>query len=201
VATFFVLKDHFAEQRVKTNPWMGQMRNLLEDQAKSRDLLNVENPWYAEEGTFYKLLSLMYEANRDKYDPEETLATACNGTVNPALAKLIVESMIGNFTLAKQMGVFEETTNILQLENGSAPVAAAIGWEDEKLLVGHRVSPVLAPEAASSLVNLVLMPETYRDLQEAAAHGFDIDKVKKWRLANVITPESADAIVGTFPPR
>ena len=125
VATFFVLKDHFAEQRVKTNPWMGQMRNLLEDQAKSRDLLNVENPWYAEEGTFYKLLSLMYEANRDKYDPEETLATACNGTVNPALAKLIVESMIGNFTLAKQMGVFEETTNILQLENGSAPVAAA----------------------------------------------------------------------------
>jgi len=201
VATFFVLKDHFAEQRVKTNPWMGQMRNLLEDQAKSRDLLNVENPWYAEEGTFYKLLSLMYEANRDKYDPEETLATACNGTVNPALAKLIVESMIGNFTLAKQMGVFEETTNILQLENGSAPVAAAIGWEDEKLLVGHRVSPVLAPEAASSLVNLVLMPETYRDLQQAAAPGFDIEKVKKWRLANVITPESADAIVGTFPAR
>ena len=197
---FVVTKDYFASQKVKSNPWIEDLRKLIVKQSADEELTQVEDPWFADEGRFFRILSLMYETERGKYSAAETLLSAASAGLRPGEAKMVAESLLESYQLAKQLGVFDEPNNLLLMERGEAPVATSKGWEEEKLAVGHRVSPVLAPEASRSLVNLVLMPESLRDMQSDKVTSFTTDTIKKWRSENIITPESADAIAQIIMP-
>ena len=61
--------------------------------------------------------------------------------------------------------------------------------------MGHVLSPVVAPEAALSLANLVLMPKRMRDMQNEDLTGFSPEMSKKWLSERIITPESHQAIL------
>lgn len=188
---FFVAQDYFAEQKVKKNPWVEEIRYLITHAQEKEAEGSANDPWFTDEGRFFSLLAAMHETERTKYDLENTLMSATSGL--PA-AKLVQESLLANYEMAKTLGVFNQPTNLLAMENGDAPVATARGWEDHKLAVGHRISPLLAPEAAKALVNMLLMPEALRDMQVVDAGGFTLETVKKWSQEKLISPESAEAI-------
>jgi len=188
---FFVARDYFADQKVKKNPWVEEIRYLVTE-AQEKELEGATNdPWFTDQGRFFTLLAMMHETERTKYDLEGTLMSACSGIPG---SKLVQESLLANYAMAKTLGVFNQPTNLLAMENGDPPVATARGWEDHKLVVGHRISPLLAPEAAKSLANMLLMPEALRDLQVVDAGGFTLETVKKWNQEKIIGPESSEAI-------
>jgi len=56
-----------------------------------------------------------------------------------------------NVLFAKSMGVFADTANAIGMERGEPPTAHAPGLEDERLVVGYNLSPVLAPEASFAI--------------------------------------------------
>jgi uncharacterized protein YneF (UPF0154 family) len=188
---FFVARDYFEEQKVKKNPWIEEIRYLVTGAQEKDAEGSVNDPWFADEGRFFSLLAMMHETERTQYDLENTLMSACSGI--PA-SQLVQDALLNNYQLAKTFRVFDQPTNLLAMENGDPPVAVARGWEDHKLVIGHRISPLLAPEAAKSLVNMLLMPEALRDLQVVDAGGFTLETVKKWSLEKLIVPESAEAI-------
>jgi len=188
---FFVARDYFASQKLKKNPWIEDIRYLVTHAQQKEAEGGTNDPWFVDEGRFFTLLASMHETERTKYDLESTLMSACSGIPS---SKLVQESLLANYAMAKTLGVFNQPSNLLAMENGDAPVATARGWEDHKLVVGHRISPLLAPEAAKSLVNMLLMPEALRDLQTVDAGGFTLETVKKWAQERLISPESAEAI-------
>lgn len=197
---FFVVRDYFAEQKVRTNPWVEKMRDVISPTLKPSMEPDSEDPWFPDEGRFFSLLAMMHETERGKYELETTLASAVN-VAKPGVSRMIQDSLLEGYRTARSLGVFNEPANLLAMERGDAPVATVQGWEDEKLTVGHRVSPLLAPEAARSLANLVLMPEAVRDMQRADTTTFTLDTIKTWRKEDLITPESAEAIAEVVMPK
>ena len=65
----------------------------------------------------------------------------------------------------EEYGVFDDPEGILMMENGRSPKVAKGAFKGDKLLVGHFVSPILAPEAKNAFANLVLTPESVFALQ------------------------------------
>lgn len=200
VSVFFVARDYFAAQKIRTNPWVQDMRDVISQTLKPSVEPDAEDPWFADEGRFFSLLAMMHEVERGKYDLESTVGSAVN-VAKPGVARMIADSLKESYQTAKTLGVFKEPGNLLAMERGDAPVATAAGWEEEKLTVGHRVSPLLAPEAARSLANLVLMPESVRDMQQVGSTTFTLETIKLWRKEELISPESAEAIAEIVLPK
>ncbi len=202
IAGGLLIRERIVDDKAKANPFIDAIRELITKQSEDQKLLDVEDPWFADEGRFFKILSLMNETRRAKYSLEDTVlsASTSGSGIKAGEAKMIANSMMESYEIAERLGVFKEPNNLLLLERGEAPVASAKGWEDEKLAVGHRISPLLAPEAARSLVNLTLMPEAMRDMQGLNVTGFTTDTIKKWRVENLITNESAEAIARIVAP-
>jgi hypothetical protein len=144
---------------------------------------------------------MMHEAERGKYNVQDTLNSAAGAAPGAGQSKMIADTLMENYQLAQRLGVFDEPANVLAMERGDAPVATVAGWEDEKLAVTHRVSPLLAPEAARSLANLILIPEALRDAQLPGAIGFTTDTIKKWVKEGLISPVSAEAIADVVLPK
>jgi hypothetical protein len=203
VAAGILVQQYLVTEKAKLNPHISALRGLISKQSQEQELTQVEDPWFADEGRFFRILGIMHETEQDKYELDSTLLTAATGSsgVRPGEAKMIVDALMESYQLAKTLGVFADTNNLLLLDRGEAPVATARGWEDEKLSVGQRISPLLAPEAARSLVNLILMPESMRDLQGIKVTDFTTDNIKKWRAENIITPLSAEAIAEIVLPK
>ncbi|MBL9113674.1 MAG: hypothetical protein JNJ83_01610 [Verrucomicrobiaceae bacterium] len=196
VGAYFVITEHFADHRVKGNPWIAQINEQV-SKSKQGDLSSVSVDEAG--GRLWRVLSLMHEAERGKYSLADTVNAAVGG-VKPGEAKMIVEALLENFDTAKTFGIFDEPKNLLLMDQGLAPIATSKGWEDEKMGVGHRVSPLLAPEVAGSLANLLVMPEVFRNTLSLKPVGFTIDTVRKWSNEKLIVPESAQAIAEVVEP-
>jgi hypothetical protein len=95
-----------------------------------------------------------------------------------------------NYAIAKKLGIFEELSNIMKMRDGMNPTAKSKGWEDERVVVGHLLTPIIAPEAARSLANLVIMPAAVRDMQSDELAGFSLEQSKKWLAEHIIVPDS-----------
>jgi hypothetical protein len=190
LGAYFLVKEKLEEKKIRDNPWMQKMRPLISAHLNATVDSQSEAPWYVMEGTFMTLLCHMNQAVKANYTLQDTLAGAMAG-VKSGQVKMIQDSLLKNYEVADNLGVFDDPANLVRMERGEGPVAKSEGWEDEKLTVGHVLSPILAPEACSSLVNLVLMPESVRDMQSHEPRGFTMDTIKKWREEAVITPQSA----------
>ena len=86
------------------------------------------------------------------------------------------------------------------LTGAAAGVGMALGvlrpwrWLLRPAVLAGLLSPVVAPEAATSLANLVLMPATARDMQNDDLNGFGFEQSKKWLSEQIITPDSMRVI-------
>ena len=196
VGTYFVYQDFAASRKEKHNRFADEIRGLIQDHGVESKLASKDLPGSGNNGSFYQILGLMHEAERHQYSVADTAKNAVTGSnMRPGEAKMVMETLLENYRIARQLGVFEDLSNALRMERGEAPVSKAKGWEDEPLTVGHVLSPVVAPEAALSLANLVLMPKRMRDMQNEDLTGFSPEMSKKWLSERIITPESHQAIL------
>ncbi len=202
VGGFFVYKDYAAKVREKRNSSADEIRRVIAASQDPDELAGQEDPWFANEGAVYRILGLLHKAETSNYNIGVTLNSAVSGSgARVGEGKLIIEMLQNNYTTAKKLGVFDDLSNLLKLEQGRPPTAKAKGWEDETLVVGHVLTPVLAPEAASSLANLVLMPASARDMQNDDLGSFSFEMAKKWLTEQIITPESMRAISDRLDPK
>ncbi|MDB6075861.1 MAG: hypothetical protein JWO89_3501 [Verrucomicrobiaceae bacterium] len=194
--SYFVYQDFAAKQQQKHNHFADDVKQLMIDHGAESQLEGRDAPWFGNDGTFFRILGLMHDAERHKYSAADTIKNAVAGIgARPGEAKLIQDMLADNYRLAKQMGVFDDMSNMLRMENGKPPISKAEGWEDEPLTVGHLLSPVIAPEASLSFANVLLMPKCMRDMQSDDLNGFTPDMAKKWLSERIITPESHAAIM------
>jgi hypothetical protein len=193
VGAFMLVSEKLALRKVSKNSWADKLRPLIAAHAKPVINSDSDSPWYAMEGSYMGILALMHQAREHKYDIEVTLGSALSG-MQSGQSRMIQEALQRNFETADRLGVFKDPANLIRMQRGDGPYAKSGGWEEEPLVVGHVLSPLLAPEAANSLVNLVIMPKAAQDLQTHDLRGFSTDTIKKWREEKIITPESAKDI-------
>ena len=182
-------------QKAKSNRWISTLTPLLKVHLKSESQSEVEDPTYSAEGNFFRILAMLNESERGGYSAATTLTAALSSSGAPkGEAKLIELQTLENYDLAKKLDVFKDPKNGLRMERGQAPIAGAPGWDDEPLVAGHILSPLIAPEAARALTNLMLMPLSVRNMQNGGADGFTRDMAIKWGREHLITPATAGAI-------
>jgi hypothetical protein len=194
VGAFFILKDKLAEHKDATNPWVTRLKPIIADHLAMKVDAQSEAPWYDGQSTMMATMAMMYRCEQAKFPLDKTLASAVSAAAagrKSGFQRMVAENLMDNFAAAKTLGVFKDPANLLRMENGDAPYAKAAGWEEELVVVGHKLSPIVAPEAASSLANLVLMPEIARDLQTHEVRGFTNEHIKKWREEGIIDSASA----------
>lgn len=195
IGAFFVYKDYAAKTKERRNASAEEIRRVISASLKAEDLEGSEAPWFANEGSVFRIMAHLHNAEKSHYNVSDTVRNAVSGSgARSGEGKLIAEMLSANYSIAKKLGVFDDLSNVLKMEQGRAPTARATGWEDEILAVGHVLTPVLAPEASTSLANLVLMPATARDLQNDDLNGFGFEQAKKWLSEQIITPDSMRAI-------
>jgi hypothetical protein len=190
IGVYFIFKEKVEEKKMRDNPWMHKLRPMIAEHVATKISADSAAPWYAMEGSFMTILCYMHRAVKSNYSMDDTLRGALSG-MKSGQVKMLSDALLKNYETANQLGVFDDPNNLVRMERGQAPVAKAPGWEDEKLVAGHLLSPIIAPEACNSLVNMVLMPELVRDMQTHEPRGFTLETVKKWREEGIITPESA----------
>ena len=202
VGAFFVYQDYAAKTKERRNVSAEEIRRIIASSLKLDVSEDSESPWFANEGALYRILGHLHTADKSNYSITDTLRSAVSGSgARTGEAKLMVEMLENNYEIAKKLDVFDDLSNVLKMEDGRAPIAKSKGWEDELLGVGHVLSPVLAPEASTSLANLVLMPSVARDMQTDDLNGFGYEHAKKWLSEQIITPESMQVIVERLDPK
>lgn len=199
---YMLFQDYAKGVKVRNNHWGEDLRGVVK--AYSSDALAAVNdaPGVSDAVSYYRMLGVMNAAERHGYSVGDTVRTGFSGCgLPPGQAKMAIDLVLENYNIAKRLGVFDSPQNVLRLERGEAPLCAAKGWDDEPLVLGHLLSPVLAPEAAFSLVNVVLMPKCARDTQNEEPTGFTPEMARKWAAEHVITPDSLQAIYAAMGPR
>ncbi len=195
LGAYFLFQEFNVKQKESRNRWVSTLQPLLKMHIKDEDMAETEDPAYSAEGSFFRILAMLNEAERGGYAAASTLAGALSSTGAPkGEQKLIEMQTLANYDMAKKLGVFADPKNGLRMENGQPPVATAPGWDDEPLAVGHLLSPMLAPESAKALQNLALMPVSVFNMQNGDLNGFGYDSAIKWVKEKLITNASYQAI-------
>ncbi len=184
--------EYATSQRLARNPWLARMTPLIRLHTAKEVKGGGEK---ASESSYLRLLYLAWQASEDGYSALDTAkrAAAAAGAEQSEAAR-IGAAIHENVQIAKSMGVFDDVGNAVGMERGEPPTAHAKGWEDERLVVGYNLSPVLAPEAAFAIPNLRLMPESVRDMLTDRATSATVELARKWVVDKIIYPESYRAI-------
>ena len=151
---------------------------------------------YGTESSFLQLLYLCYQIDQDGYPLLDTLKRGASmGGADATEAPLMAAAILDNYNRAlSTFGVFQDPANLLKMERGDPPIALSSGWEDEPLVVGYKISPLLGAELSATLPNMVIMPESVRNMQTnltpPEAHALNAN----WLGARMISPECSTAI-------
>ena len=103
-------------------------------------------------------------------------------------------AVLDNLNRARSLGAFADPANLPRMERGESPIATAPGWEDERLMVGYKLSPLFGAELSTTLSNMVVMPEAIRDMQTDITPPEAANLVNQWLGARMISPECASAV-------
>lgn len=184
-------QDYAAKEKERRNPSADEIRRVIAETLKPQNLAHTEDPWFASEAALFRILAYLHTAEQEKYSVGDTIDAALSGSgARPGEAKIISNMIEENYALARKFGIFNELSNIMKMRDGFNPTAKAKGWEDERIVAGHLLTPTIAPEAARSLANLVLMPVSVRDMQSDDLAGFTSEQSKKWLAERIIEPAS-----------
>jgi hypothetical protein len=196
VGSYFAYQEYAEKQRDKHNHWADNIHALIREHSSSAGLDGKDDSWMSTDASFFRILGLMHEAEHHKYSVADTVKLATSGSGSgPGEARLIADMLLENHRLARQLGVYDDLSNMLRMERGEAPISQAKGWENEPLCIGYILSPVIAPEASRSFVNMVLMPKGICDMQTDDLTGITPELAKKWLTERIITPETHQAII------
>ena len=181
-----------AAERLEKNPWTARMTPLIRPHTSAQTASGGDT---ASESGFHTILYLAWQAGENGYSDLDTVkrAAAAAGAGTSEAAR-IAAAVHENLGFARSMKVFDDAANPIRMERGEPPLARAEGWEDEQLVAGHLISPLLVPEAAWSLPNLRLMPEVVRNMADARLTKATVETVRKWASEKVISPEAARAL-------
>lgn len=180
-------------ERLANNPWATRLAPLVRLHT-ARQM--HEGGEAASHASFFTILYLAWQAQESGYNDMETLKrAAASAGAGASEAARIAAAVHDNISFAKSMDVFSDPSNPIRLERGDPPIAHSKGWEDEVLVVGHLLSPLLAPEAAFALPNLRLMPEAVRDMRTTErASKATVELARKWASDKIIFPETVETI-------
>lgn len=188
VGVYFIYQEQWGKVRESRNPWVEQITPLLRlHSQKNTEPLDES----VVEANFLRLLHKTWLAAEENYGAGETLRKAAVAAgLSEGDSGKIAAVVQENLQIARAFDVFTDPNNEIELARGSPPLIRSKGWEDEKLVMGRLISPLLAPEAAYKLANLRLMPESARDLQSDRITGHIVELAKKWQTDGTIQQQS-----------
>ncbi len=164
-----------------------------------------------DEAAFFQLLFFFHKAEESGVDmnftstpPDEEstpwvdmsakLDAACKELNVPPLNATVKESLKANYAEAKKLHILDDLDNLLALERGEPATVKLPGWEKDKAVVAHIISPLYAPEAAQNLGNLQIIPASVRDAMDEKLTPSIIERARRFQSANIITRETFDKI-------
>lgn len=187
-----IFEEYKAKQKASRNLWPDRMAAIMRLHA-SKTLMSGEI--LGNQASFLQLVYLAYQAEQDGYPVLDTLRSAYGmAGMDNNEGPLVSSAVFDNLTRARQLGAFQDPANLPRMERGDPPVANAPGWEGEPLVVGYKISPVLGAELSAVLPNLVIMPESARDMQTDLLPPEAKTLVNQWLSIRMISPEAATAI-------
>ena len=143
-----------------------------------------------------------YERYENVTDVEEMLDTIFKRAVEEQrLSNEEVDpfrvAIVTNLDMCEQYGIFEDPDALLMMENGRSPKVSRGAFKGDKLLIGHFVSPTLAPDAKNTLPNLVLTPETVFGLQNDHIDRYVDHGAGRLRQIRAMSPSTYDRLMRT----
>jgi hypothetical protein len=196
VGCYFLYQDYAAKTKEKRNTASEEIARLIDIQCRQEVTTEAEDASFVSQGNLFRIMAYLRHAEENNYSVADTLRKAVEATsARPGEGRMIAEMLSENYRVLKQLDVFYELGNLLKMERGRPPVAKAAEWEDEEVVVGYVLSPLHAPEASYSLVNLLLLPESVRNMQTDALVNFGPEIAKKWLVERIISPDSHQLIL------
>jgi len=187
-----IFLDHKAKQKDARNLWPDKVAGLMRLHG-SQKLLGGE--LLGSQQSFLQLLYMAYQIEQDDYPLLDTLKRAASlSGADATESPLMAAAVLDNLNRARGFGIFSDPANLLKLERGEPPTATAPGWEDELLVVGYKISPLLGSELSATLPNMVIMPESVRNMQTDLTPPEAQVLSSQWLGARMISPECATAI-------
>jgi hypothetical protein len=115
--------------------------------------------------------------------------------IDESLSSIYWENVNTSFTTANNFKVFDDPDNLINMERGESPIIADSNWKGEKLALLPIVPPLLEPEVAKSLANLVLVPEIVRNATPQTVTAAAVERSYLLMNHHLATRESHDRVV------
>jgi len=149
-----------------------------------------------DEASLFKILLFLHKTQHDGMDISQMITDACSElNLDDSAASLIKDSLMNDLASANDLKVFDDPANLMNLEHGETAIIAAPSWKGEKLVVIQIVPPLLAPEAAQCLANLVIVPEVVRDAWTQEITPYTVERSSILMGKRFITRESHERVV------
>lgn len=139
----------------------------------------------------------LHDAKTRGHAPETIIARAQAATnATGAHAELVKKSLLRNLDIAGKLGCLTPE-NLDRLRRGSAPTITLGPYAGELAEVDHVVPVSVMPELDKELANLELMPARLNRQKGAKIGARQLDYVKRFAAAGIITEEVAARVRGT----
>ncbi len=192
IGVYKIYEDYKLKQKEERNIWPQHVASIMKLHT-ARQTLNGQI--FGGESSFFQLLYLAYQIERDGYPLLDTLKRGASmAGADASEAPLMAAALLDNLSRARKLGAFNDPANLPKMERGENPVATSPGWEDERLTVGYKLSPLFGAELSTTLSNMVVMPEPIRDMQTDLMPPEAQTLSSQWLAARMISPECANAI-------
>lgn len=191
IGVYKIFLEYKERQREERNAWPQRISGIMRHHTAQNTLSGEIT---GGEPSFIQLIYLAYQVERDGFPLLENISRAASlaGALTGE-APLIATSLLENLQRAKTLGVFQEPANLLKMERGERPIATAPGWEEEPVVAGFKISPLLGAELSATLPNMVLMPEAIRNMQTGVTPPEADRLISMWHSTRMISPECATA--------
>lgn len=191
--TYQIFLDYKSKQKEERNQWPNKLSPIIALHT-SKKLLAGE--LFGNQSSFLQLLYLCHQIDQDGYPLLDTLKRGASlSGADATEAPLLAAAILDNYNRARSnFGIFQDPANLLKLERGEPPTALSPGWEDELLVVGYKISPLLGAELSATLPNMVIMPESVRNMQTDLTPPEAQYLISLWLGARMISPECSTAV-------
>lgn len=157
IFSFFISQIYFLNSAIQGNSTNAVfILSKLTDSAKLATL--------GERGANPRVNKAMYwlwYAEQKGESPQSVIDQALVANHTPApKATLVEESLLRNWKIALELGIFESTNNLAVLKRGGAPVIMYGPYRGEVTEVDHMIPFAIAPEIGNEFLNLELLPKT-----------------------------------------
>ncbi len=193
IGLYKIYDDYKIKQRAERNTWPERLAGIMKLHTASNTL---NHEILGGEATFLQLLYLAYQIERDGYPVLDTLkhgASQAGG--GSSEAPLMAAALLDNLSRIRSFGVFNDPANLPRMERGESPIATTPGWEDERIVVGYKLSPLFGAELSTTLPNMIIMPEVIRDMQTDLTPPEASTLIRQWLSVRMISPECANEVL------